>query len=157
MTEAQAHVVRPQDGTAIQGPAGGPLVFKVRGEQTGGRLTAIENTIAPGDGPPVHVHEAEDEIWFVLEGGLRFVIGGEEADAPQGTFVFVPRGVAHAFTNPGQEPARMLILFTPAGMERFFDAFAALDGAADIPAAFRSLGAAAGMEVVGPPIGAGRH
>ncbi|MFA9272756.1 MAG: cupin domain-containing protein [Baekduiaceae bacterium] len=153
MTEAQAHVVRPQDGEAVQGPAGGPLIFKVRGEQTGGRLTALENTIAPGDGPPVHVHEAQDEIWLVLEGELEFRIGEEEADAPTGTFVYVPRGVPHAFRNPGDTPARLLVLFTPAGMERFFDAFAALDAGADIPAAFRALGAAAGMTIVGPPLG----
>jgi quercetin dioxygenase-like cupin family protein len=147
---AQAVVVGPGEGTTVQGPAGGPLTFKVRGEQTGGRMLAFENVVAPGDGPPVHTHAHEDEAWFVIEGELRFVIGGEESVAPAGSFVFVPRGTPHAFHNAGTAPARLLLVFTPAGMERFFDAFAQLD--APDPQAFRALGAPAGMEVVGPPL-----
>lgn len=144
--------VPPGEGRTVQGPAGGPLTFKVRGEETGGRFLAIENVIAPGDGPPVHVHTAEDEMWQVLDGTLRFRLGEQDAEAPAGTFVFVPRGTPHAFVNVGAEPARILVMFSPSGMERFFDAFAALPADADIPAAFGRLGAEAGMEVVGPPL-----
>jgi hypothetical protein len=50
-------------GATIQGPAGGPLTFKVRGNRTGGALTAFENIVAPGDGPPLHTHEREGESW----------------------------------------------------------------------------------------------
>ncbi len=46
--------VGPGEGATIQGPAGGPLTFKVRGQHTNGALTALENAIAPGDGPPLH-------------------------------------------------------------------------------------------------------
>jgi quercetin dioxygenase-like cupin family protein len=147
---AQAIVVQPGEGTTVQGPAGGPLTFKVRGEQTGGRMLALENVVAPGDGPPLHTHEHEDEAWYVLEGVLRFVIGGEESTAPAGTFVFVPRGTPHAFQSVGDGPARILLVFTPAGMERFFDAFAQVE--ARDPSVFADLGAPAGMEVVGPPL-----
>jgi quercetin dioxygenase-like cupin family protein len=146
--------VGPGEGTTIEGPAGGPLTFKARGEQTGGTLTALENVIAPGDGPPLHVHAAEDESWYVLEGQLRFRLGGEIADAPAGSFVFVPRGTPHCFRNVGERPARILVLFTPSGMERFFDRFAALPAGPPDPDAFRRLGAEAGMEVVGPPLAA---
>lgn len=144
--------VRPGEAPTIQGPAGGPLSFKVRDEQTGGRMTVIENEIAPGDGPPAHTHEAEDETWVILEGEVRFLLGDTLEDAPAGTFVFVPRGVAHAFQNVGTTPARMIIGFTPSGMEHFFDRFAALEPGSDIPAAFRTLGAEVGMTVVGPPL-----
>src|SRR3954469_5979382 len=146
-------VVGPGGGPTIQGPAGGPLTFKVRGEQTAGALTALENVIAPGDGPPLHVHAAEDESWYVLEGELRFRLGDEEHRAPAGAFVFVPRGMPHAFHNDGDRPARILVLFTPSGMERFFDAFAALDPGAVAPEAFARIGREVGMEVVGPPLG----
>ena len=88
--------VDPGAGTTIQGPAGGPLTFKVRGEQTGGLLTVFENIVAPGDGPPRHTHANEDESWYVLEGRLRFELGGELRNAPQGAFVFVPTGVRTA-------------------------------------------------------------
>jgi quercetin dioxygenase-like cupin family protein len=79
------------EGTTIQGPAGGPLTFKVRGAQTGGALTAFENVIAPGDGPPLHAHEREGESWYVIEGNLRFKLDGEIREAPAGSFAYVLR------------------------------------------------------------------
>jgi quercetin dioxygenase-like cupin family protein len=147
-----AFAVAAGQGKTIQGPAGGPLTFKARGEQTGGALTVFENVIAPGDGPPLHTHAGEDESWYVLEGELRFRLGDEVADAPAGSFVFVPRGTAHCFQNVGDGPARIMVLFTPSGMERFFDRFATLPAGPVDPGAFRSIGAEVGMEVVGPPM-----
>jgi quercetin dioxygenase-like cupin family protein len=150
MPSTVAVVVAPGAGETVEGPAGGPLTFKVRGEQTGGALTAFENVIAPGDGPPLHVHASEDEAWYVLEGELRFRLGPDIASAPAGSFVFVPRGTPHCFQNADQQPARILVLFTPAGIERFFDHFAALP--AFDPSAFATLGRPVGMEIVGPPL-----
>jgi quercetin dioxygenase-like cupin family protein len=142
--------VGPGEGTTIEGPAGGPLTFKVRGEQTGGALLVFENVIAPGDGPPEHLHENEDEAWYVLEGELDFKLDGDLSSAPAGSFVFVPRGVPHCFRNFGSEPARILLMFTPAGMERFFDRFAELP--VFDPKAFGAIGSEVGMRVVGPPL-----
>jgi len=152
-TDAALPIIRrPGEGSVIQGPAGGPLVFKVRGDDTGGSLTAVENVIAPGDGPPLHVHAHEDESWYIIEGSVRFTLGDHIADAPAGSFVFVPRGVAHCFANFGDAPARMLVMFTPSGMERFFDAFAATPEGVDVPEAFVRAAGTAGMTVVGPPM-----
>jgi len=134
----------------MQGPVGGPLRFKARGDQTGGRLTVFENVVAAGEGPPLHTHAAEDESWYVIEGELRFLLGEELHRAPPGSFVFVPRGVAHAFQNVGEEPARILVTFTPSGMEEFFDRLAELSEVDQ--EAFRTIGAEVGMEVVGPPL-----
>ena len=144
------YAVAPGEGATIQGPAGGPLTFKARGEQTGGALTAVENVIAPGDGPPLHTHANEDEAWYVLEGTLRFRLGEADAAAPAGSFVFVPRGTPHCFQNAGNQPARILVLFTPSGMEAFFDRFAALETFE--PKAFAEIGATVGMDVTGPPL-----
>jgi quercetin dioxygenase-like cupin family protein len=148
------YAVAPGEGATIQGPAGGPLTFKARGEQTNGALTLFENVIAPGDGPPLHTHADEDESWYVLQGALRFRLGDELAQAPAGTFVFVPRGTPHCFQNAGEEPARIIVMFTPSGMERFFDRFATLPAGPVDPDAFRSIGAGVGMDVVGPPMAA---
>jgi len=145
-------VVGPGEGPTVQGPAGGPLTFKVRGEQTGGALLVIENVVAPGDGPPEHTHANEAEWWHVVDGNFRFKLDGEMSVAPPGTFVYVPPGVPHAFQTVGDAPARIIVSFSPAGMERFFDEFAALpDGQVDRDA-FARLGRAAGMDVVGPPL-----
>ena len=150
-TQPQPFALGPGEGETVEGPAGGPLTFKVRGERSGGALLALENVIAPGDGPPLHRHEREDEAWYVIEGELRFQLGDEIAAAPAGSFVFVPRGTPHCFQNAGEAPARILVLFTPAGMEGFFDRFAELPE--PDPGAFSRLGTEAGMEVLGPPLG----
>ena len=149
---AAPFAVGPGEGSTVQGPAGGPLTYKVRGEQTAGTLTVFENVIAPGDGPPLHVHAREDESWYVIEGQLRFRFDEEMHGAPAGSFVFVPGGIRHCFQNVGGQPARILVLFTPSGMERFFDRFAALPEDSDLPGAFASIGRDVGMEVVGPPL-----
>ena len=151
MTHLGALTVPPGQGITITGPVGGPLQFKARGEQTGGALTALENVIPPGTGPPLHVHAGQDEAWWVVAGAVRFQLGEEVADAGPGTFVWVPRGVAHAFRNDGEAPARLLVLFTPAGMEPFFDAMGALTHVE--PSDFSRLGAEVGMTVLGPPLG----
>ena len=151
MTEAiRAVIVGPNDGTQVEGPVGGPLTFKVRGEQSGGALTALENVIPPGQGPPLHTHANEDESWYVIEGELRFKLEGEIQSAPPGSFVFVPRGTPHCFQNIADTPARILVMFTPAGMEHFFDRFAALS--APDPEAFGKIGEPLGMKVIGPPL-----
>jgi quercetin dioxygenase-like cupin family protein len=122
----------------------------VRGEDSDGSLVAFENVIAPGEGPPLHVHANEDEYWYVVSGDFRFKLGDELAEAPAGSFVFVPRGTAHCFQNVGDSPATILVLFTPAGMESFFDEFATLDEAD--PGAFAAIGAKVGMDIIGPPL-----
>jgi quercetin dioxygenase-like cupin family protein len=148
--ESGALIVGPNAGAIIEGPVGGPLTFKARSEQTNGTLTAYENVIPPGQGPPLHTHANEDEAWYVLDGELRFKIGGELRPALAGSFVFVPRGTPHCFQNVGEDPARILVMFTPAGMERFFDEFATLS--APDPEAFAEIGSPLGMTILGPPL-----
>jgi mannose-6-phosphate isomerase-like protein (cupin superfamily) len=65
-----------------------------------------------GSGPAVlHVHHADDEAWYVLEGTLRFSFGSRTLEANTGTTVFVPAGVAH--TYEALEGARYLLILTP--------------------------------------------
>jgi hypothetical protein len=59
----------------------------------------------------MHVHRSDDEAWHVLEGSLRFRLANGEVDAPAGTTVFVPAGVAHTYFT--LEPSRYLIFLTP--------------------------------------------
>ncbi len=145
-------VVGPGDGTTIDGPVGGPVTFKVRAAQTDGTLTAYENVVAPGDGPPCHVHRAEDETFWVIDGALRFRLGDEVHSAPTGSFLFIPRGTPHCFQNVGDRPARVMVLLTPSGMEWFLERLAAL-GPDDVDQeTFLTLMREEGMDVVGPPL-----
>jgi len=147
-----AFVVLDGDGEKIHGPAGGPTTIKARAETTNGTFTALENIVAPRQGPPLHIHVREDEIYYILSGDLRFKADEETLDAPTGSFVFIPRGTPHCFRNIGDDPARILVMFTPAGMERFFEGHAELPpGPPDLDA-YRAVAHSAWMEVVGKPL-----
>jgi quercetin dioxygenase-like cupin family protein len=151
-----AYVLLAEEGERLPGPAGGPLTLKARAETTNGSLTAFENVVAPGQGPGLHLHVREDEMYYVLAGALVFQAGERRFDAPTGAFVFIPRGTPHCFANITDDPARMLVLFTPAGMERFFEAHAALPPGPIAPHTFHQIARAAWMEPLGPPIAPAR-
>ena len=99
---------------------GDTLTFKATAETTGGTLTAIECEAAPGGGPPPHLHENEDESFYVLDGQFEILVGDELLRAGPGDYAFVPRGTVHRFANVGDAVGRLLILFTPGGLEQFF-------------------------------------
>jgi quercetin dioxygenase-like cupin family protein len=101
--------------------------FMLSGEQTGGRFALVEHPIKPRAlAAPLHTHADEDEISYILEGEVGVQIGNRVLRAGPGTLVFKPRGVPHAFWNPGDAPARLLELISPAGFERYFEEAAAL-------------------------------
>ena len=83
------------------------------------RVNVSVITMAPGrDGPEKHTHEDEDDVFYVLEGELTFDVGHGEVAAPAGTFVLVPPGVEHTFSNRTAEPVRVLNIHAPAGFDR---------------------------------------
>ena len=74
--------------------------------------------IAPGRQVDAHVHDGEDDAFYILEGELTFFFGDEEAAAGPGTFVLAPADVEHGFRNDGDQPVRMLNIHAPAGFDR---------------------------------------
>ena len=74
-----------------------------------------------GGGPPPHIHHLEDEVFVILEGGLRVTVAGRTLPAPVGTVISVPKGTQHSYAAVGTVPVRMLFLYVPAGMEKMFD------------------------------------
>ena len=62
---------------------------------------------------PVHVHHSDDEAWYVLEGKLCVLVGGETIEVQAGASVLVSRGTKHTYWNPGTEPVRYLLFMTP--------------------------------------------
>jgi quercetin dioxygenase-like cupin family protein len=106
-------------GPAFWGP-GDHYTFLVTGEESGGAYFAMEALVPPGGGPPPHIHTREDETFYLLDGEIEFRLGDETITAGPGDFVNVPRGVVHCFTNTGTTTARMILTFTPAGIEAWF-------------------------------------
>ena len=114
--------VGPDAGKILMNPVGGRMAIKVLDEYTGGAYSIHDNTIPPGSpGPRPHLHRHHEEAFYVLEGELTVRVGPRKITAPTGSFVVVPRGVVHQPSNPGTEPTRVLLIFSPAGMDRFFE------------------------------------
>jgi mannose-6-phosphate isomerase-like protein (cupin superfamily) len=91
--------------------------FKATGEQTSGRYSLVEILAPEGDGV-YHVHHFEDEGFYILEGEMTFYIGDKTIKAHPGAFLFGPKDVPHGF-RVDSGPARLLFIFSPAGMEGF--------------------------------------
>jgi quercetin dioxygenase-like cupin family protein len=119
--------VRPWAAARDAGPAltflGTPAWLRATAAQTGGALGLIEEVLPPGFESPYHVHRAEAESFYILEGDVTFVHGapGEEESlrAGPGAFVFLPPGIPHGFRAEGPAPAWVLLLVAPGGFEGF--------------------------------------
>ena len=137
---AIANLVRGADGRQVRFQGFGTR-YVVGAEQTGGAFAIVEHDLAPRTlGAPMHTHAREDEISHVTAGRLGVQIGDEVLEAVPGDTVVKPRGIAHAFWNPGDEPVRFLELITPPGFEGYF---AELEPILDVqgPPDFAALGA----------------
>jgi mannose-6-phosphate isomerase-like protein (cupin superfamily) len=99
---------------------GDTMTFRATGETTAGQLLLIENLTVPGGGPPPHIHTREDEFFYVLDGTFEIRIGEELLDLGPGDYAYVPRRTVHNFRNTADTPSRILVGFTPAGIEGFF-------------------------------------
>ena len=121
--------------TQLVGPGDGKIVnlggfgarFMIEGATAGGGFALVEHPIAPRTlAAPLHRHANEDEYSYVLEGRVGVQLGDETLEAGPGDLVLKPRGQWHAFWNPGDEPARLLEIISPAGFERYFEEIAPL-------------------------------
>lgn len=93
--------------------------IKAAGARTGGALAAVEFTHPPGFATPKHVHHAQDEAFYVLEGAMRGFCGDRSWHATTGSFVWLPRGIPHGYAVDGEETLRILAITLPADFERF--------------------------------------
>jgi quercetin dioxygenase-like cupin family protein len=96
-------------------------LFKVHADcaDTAGQFALLEVEGAPGGEPPLHVHQNEDELFYVLEGTLKVFRGFEEIVLQPGQSGFLPRHVPHTFKIASKR-ARFLIYITPGGFEGYF-------------------------------------
>ena len=116
----QGKYVPAGSGQAYWGP-GDEVTFLITGEETDGAFFMSELSVPPAGGPPPHIHHREDESFYIREGTLAIRVGERTVNVSSGYFVYVPRGIVHCFKNTGATHAKMLVTFTPAGMEKFFE------------------------------------
>ncbi|WP_411093542.1 cupin domain-containing protein [Streptomyces sp. 049-1] len=90
-------------------------------EETAGKLGMVESLVPAQAGPPPHTHHNEDECFILVEGRLMVTAGEDEYEVSPGGVVYIPRGTSHSYRNlSSAEPAKMIAIFTPAGMEEMF-------------------------------------
>ena len=117
-------VLRPGEGRPY--PMGRiSAVFKADGEETAGRYSISEWWLEPHtQGPGAHAHEAEDCIFYVIEGTMSILVGERWIDAPRGSFVLAAAGERHDFENRGPTRAGVLNFSIPGGFEKDMPAIA---------------------------------
>jgi len=145
-------VIKSGEGKIIPVP-GHKITIKLSGEDTDGAFSLLEVELN-GDGPPQHIHKTEDESFYVLEGEVKFLLGEHTSIAKAGTFVYIPRGMRHAFCRVDKNNAKLLSMFTPAGFEKFFKDAVDLDVTETeaYVAKGKELAEKYHMEIVGPPL-----
>lgn len=137
--------------------AGALMLIKAGGDQTKDHFAMLDQRV-PGDyAVPWHIHHAEDEAWYVLDGEATFYCGDETFSAGSGSWVYLPRGIPHAFRT-GPAGGRLLTFTAPADFARFVKAAGEtaprLVAPPPAPPDLERLTAVAaqfGIEIVGPP------
>lgn len=128
----------------------GRFDLKVSAADTGGGMAVYDTVRDRPGGPPVHVHDAQDEWFLVIAGEVLFRVGSRFFRAGPGDSVFGPRGVPHAF-RVLTVPTRMVLVFQPAlEIEAFFSAGVGPDDAT--AAALDALSLAHGIRNIAPPL-----
>jgi mannose-6-phosphate isomerase-like protein (cupin superfamily) len=140
----------PGEGRVI--PMGAfQMTVKADGAETGGAFSLLEADEPAGFGPPLHTHEDSAEAFYVLAGEYIIFMEDREFVCPEGSFIYIPRGMVHGF-RVGAVPSRKLNIYLPDAMVGYFDE---LGGAADSgevldPDALAAMASRHGMRVVGP-------
>ncbi|HEY7793790.1 MAG TPA: cupin domain-containing protein [Gaiellaceae bacterium] len=124
-------------------------------------LSAIESLAREGDSPPLHVHTTEDELFHVLEGELRVLLGDDELRLGAGETVLAPQGVAHTYRVESPR-ARWLCVTRRGDFERFVRALSRPAESEGLPPQepptpaqieqLEQVAAEHGIRFVGPPL-----
>ena len=143
----------PDEGRRLQSGPGRDLVFKLTGDDTGGAFDYFLVDVAAHGGPPLHVHHRQEETLHVLSGRFKVRVADEEHVLDPGGFAFMPSGLPHAFVNLANQPAEVVVVYTPGGGHRFYEELGPLTrtGSPDpteIPACFERHD----MSLLGPPL-----
>lgn len=145
-----AAVLAPGQGRTI--PVGADrMVHKATSETDA--FSVVEYLGQPVAGPPLHVHRANEELFFILEGEVDFTVGGSTTRLGAGGVAFVPRGATHTFAVAGGRPARWVGIFAPGRYMTLVEELGQLlAGGPPDPAAVAALFAHYDTEIVGAPV-----
>ena len=161
VVEHAGPLVRHTDETPARWFLNGLITTLAGNDETNGAYCIMEHVLTAACNSPVHVHRVEDEAFYVLDGELEIVVGGESVLARPGTYAFAPRGVDHHFRVLSAE-ARVLVITSgespEGGTHAFFEAAGMPAPArrlpppeAPDPAALAALAGPRGIDLLAPP------
>ena len=156
-------VVRAAGGGPATWAMGSLFERLVSGAESDGQLGASLVTQPPGTATPLHVHSREAEAFYLLDGTMSYRAGDDLHLLSEGSFIFLPRGVPHAFRITGSRPARILAIVVPGDLLALYDEVGIpaeerrIPGADGLPldveiGRWNEVGPRYGLTVVGPPI-----
>ncbi|MGD9882851.1 MAG: cupin domain-containing protein [Reyranella sp.] len=151
MTATKGFVVPAGGGTHLDMLAPGRFAhLKLFGRETEGSIMMFEETVPPGTKSWFHLHHDSDEVAWVLEGEITFLIGEEVTVGGPGTCAFFPRDVRHAWKNSGAATGRVLFLYTPASAGKYVEDMLERPGRPMTEAERAELGRTYHWEILGP-------
>ncbi len=147
----KTRIIKAGQGEVLGSPQGCRDRFLIDSKDWGGGFALVEHLLAPRSiAAPVHIHTREDEFSFVLEGRVSIKAGEEEIEAEVGDLVFKPRGEWHTFWNATDEPARLLEIISPGGLEEMFRIVDTATDDVDLGPLVEPFGCSADMEATAP-------
>jgi quercetin dioxygenase-like cupin family protein len=143
-----AKVIAPGEGRTVK-LFGVRFDYRVESSDSGGTLAVLEVMIPPRTLVKPHNHTREDEFSLILEGTVGLRIGDKVSEAGTGGSLVKPRGIPHAMWNATDQPARVIEMLSPGGLEEYFDKLGPVlaheDGAG--PKEYYELAEAYGIEI----------
>jgi quercetin dioxygenase-like cupin family protein len=128
---AKAVILMPGEAKGVT-LSGEPMAFLVTGEDTK-HTSMFDWTLPAHFSTGLHVHRAQEETFYVLEGECDWQIGDQRVRATPGTYVFIPPGVPHNIGNAGDNPSRVIMTVSPPGHEYYFEELATVAARGDHP------------------------
>ena len=154
----------------VRGSGDGPATWALgslfervaSGGETGGALELSLVTQPAGTATPLHVHTGEAEAFYLLDGTMTYLAGEQTHLLSQGSFIYLPSGVPHAFRVTGTNPVRFLAIAAPGGLMGLYDEVGRPAGDRVVPepdgerlqsdiARWLEAAPRYGIQVIGPP------
>lgn len=151
-TNTRGYIVPAAQGPVWDMEPGRPTIFKLLSEQTGESVAVFEEVVPVDGGTPLHIHHTSDEVIYILAGKFTINLGEHVTTGESGTWIFIPRGTAHAWKNSGDSAGCAFFIFTPAEGGKVFEELRLLQipiTSID-PMTFKQVCHRYGYETVGP-------
>jgi mannose-6-phosphate isomerase-like protein (cupin superfamily) len=130
--QLDVRVLASNEGLILQSVGQVRNRFMIDSTETDGRFGLLQHIFEPKAlAAPMHRHHDEDEYTYVLSGRIGAVLGGQEVFGGPGDLIFKPRNQWHTFWNAGDEPAVVMEIISPGGLEQFFKTFGELSQPVD--------------------------